>query len=65
MARRPCIPYSELRVCNCARCGILLLGERMAQARDDGLIMFAYAPPPAVWDRIKGRPYCKACVRKV
>ena len=54
----------ELTYCDCAGCGIMLLGDRWKavwQERVEKGPANDLAPEP-VWDRVLGRPYCKRCL---
>lgn len=52
-----------LKFCNCAGCGLELLGESCLawRATQDEATQRQY---PAVHDRVRGRPYCEWCCRK-
>ena len=66
------IPPDEIGLCNCAGCGIDLLGERTTKRIEkikdhltrDMPNQFHGLPDP-VAGRVKGRPYCSKCLRGV
>lgn len=64
--KRPCqeedLPDNVI-VCNCAQCGRLLLGlsspvGALLALPDD------IEPPPTVYEKVDGRPYCRGCAPK-
>lgn len=55
------IGASDLTVCNCAGCGAILLGEKMAAMFSQGLYRTLATVPPPVARRLCERPYCAQC----
>lgn len=57
------IGRDDLAVCNCAGCGEVLLGERMASMFLQGLYRALVRIPPPVAKRMDDRPFCARCVK--
>lgn len=54
-----------VKLCNCAGCNRLLLGESMRRAKEvHSRQLGDYAHLDVVLLRVKGRPYCSACIRR-
>lgn len=54
--------YDDLKMCNCAECGRLLLGSVHRMWRNTLTLKQQDSYPPLVSGRINGRPYCRACL---
>ena len=61
------IQCNDVRLCNCAKCGVELVGERMANAVAEGIVELPelYQDHGRVEGRYKGRPYCFGCIATV
>ena len=53
----------DVKVCNCASCGCLLLGKNMAAWRCRQKKEVQEELPLVVYGHILGRPYCGPCLR--
>ena len=53
----------DLRVCNCSRCGRLLLGRRDEDWALALAVPYADRPSPD-WSPINGRPVCLKCRKR-
>lgn len=54
----------DVKMCDCAGCGTVMLGESMAKEAL-GPSLFPLGRPPMVHGRIDGRPYCRPCFANV
>ena len=61
-AKAPCLSADDLGVCNCAQCGIELLGEKTRERLNKGEARTHAVLPPDVAGRINGRPLCSPCL---
>jgi hypothetical protein len=52
----------SFKVCNCADCGNLLLGESHRETRERMDESHMALLPPVVAGRLMGRPYCPVCL---
>lgn len=56
------VRVEDLRVVNCACCGVLMLGESDRWMLLDDNLCAQGLPPTRLHARIGGRPYCRRCM---